>query len=335
MRRVLVPLHVPALVPHVRRKAQIVSLEGQQMGTTWTVTVAAAADIAAGIVERQIGRTVDECLACVIAQMSQWEPSSDLSRFNRAEAGRWQALPEDFFFVLKQALDLARETDGAYDPTVGALTELWGFGASGRRDDMPDVCDIKNARARIGWRRLAIDSQRRAILQPGGVKLDLSSIAKGFAVDLVSETLTKLGLRDHLVEIGGELRGSGFKPDYSPWWVAIGGSDGPPDDTIVALHGLSVATSGDANRFITWQGRRYSHTIDPRTGYPITDRLASVTVFDHSCMRADALATVLSVLGKEDGFQFACERNIAAKFELRVANGTEDRMTPAFSAMMH
>jgi thiamine biosynthesis lipoprotein len=300
------------------------------MGTTWTVKVAAPPSTA----ENDILCWVDECLSCVIAQMSQWEPSSEISRYNRAQAGSWSAISDGFYLVLKQALDLARQTDGAYDPTIGALTEVWGFGAAGRRDDLPDEHDIEAARAQVGWRRLAIDSERRAVFQPGGVKLDLSSIAKGFAVDLVSDALVKCGLRDHLVEIGGELRGCGIKPDYSPWWVQIDEPDGRSDDTIVALHQLSIATSGDAQRFIAQGGRRYSHTIDPRTGRPITDTLASVTVFDQSCMRADALATALSVLGAEQGFQFACERNIAAKFVLRDAGRNKDRLTPAYAAML-
>jgi thiamine biosynthesis lipoprotein len=172
------------------------------------------------------------------------------------------------------------------------------------------------------------------MLQPGGVRLDLSAIAKGFAVDLVSELLTRRGLTDHLVEIGGELRGSGIKPDHSPWWVALDGADDTMGDTVVALHDLSVATSGDAQRFIAADGRKFSHTIDPRTGWPIPETLASVTVFDRSCMRADALATALSVLGPEEGHAYAVKRKIAARFLLRGARGVAERMTPAFAAML-
>ncbi len=329
MRRVLVPLHVPDIAPLVQRAAQIVSLHGETMGTTWSVKFAARE----GDLGCNIRDVIEAKLALVIAQMSQWDRDSDLSQFNRAGAGSWHILPDEFLGVLTYALSLARMTHGAYDPTIGALTELWGFGATGRRSDLPGTDNIARACGRAGWQRIVIDEGRRTVMQPGGVQLDLSSIAKGFAVDLVSDALTRRGFADHLVEIGGELRGSGTKPDQSPWWVALDGSDGTIGETIVALHGLSVATSGDAQRFIAADGRKFSHTIDPRTGWPIPDALASVTVLERSCMRADALATALSVLGAEAGHAFASARDVAARFLVRGEGGIQERMTPAFVAM--
>lgn len=261
--------------------------------------------------------------------MSQWESGSVLSRFNAAPAGSWHELPGEFFKVLDHALSLARETGGAYDPTIGALTELWGFGASGRRSELPPAPVVDKARARCGWQRVRLDMSRRAAFQPGGAQIDLSSIAKGFAVDLMSEALSRRGIADHLVEIGGELRGSGTKPDLSPWWVEIEGAG----DLVIALHGISIATSGDARRYIEDRGRKLSHTLDPRSGRPIPDDLAFVTVLDCSCMKADALATALSVLGAEAGMGFARERGIAARFVLRGPGGPIERMTPAFAEM--
>ena len=328
MRRVLVPLHVPDLAPLVPRAAQIISLDGETMGTTWSVKAATA------IADQHILQMVENALALVIQQMSQWEPNSNISGFNRAAADAWHDLPDEFLFVLAYALDLARETDGAYDPTIGALSELWGFGSSGRREDVPDRSAIDTARQHCGYRNLRLDHERQAALQPGGLQLDLSSIAKGFAVDLVSETLLKRGVTNYLVEIGGELRGSGVKPDGSPWWVALEGGDGKPDGVIVALHGLSVATSGDVRRYIKDGERRLSHTLEPRTGWPVSDQLTSVTVFDRSCMKADALATALTVLGSDEGYDFAVARDIAARFIIREATGLREQMTPAFAAML-
>ena len=328
MRRVLVPLHVPDIAPLVPRAAQIVSLDGETMGTTWSVKAATA------IADQHILQIVENALALVIRQMSQWEANSDISRFNRAATSTWHVLPDEFFSVLKYALDLARETDGAYDPTVGALSELWGFGASGRRDDVPGQSAIVEARQHCGYHNLRLDYARRVALQPGGMQLDLSSIAKGFAVDLVSETLSKRGVTDHLVEIGGELRGSGVRPDGSPWWVALEGGDGKPDGAIVALHGLSIATSGDVWRHIKDGERRLSHTLDPRTGWPVSNKLTSVTVFDRCCMKADALATALTVLGSDEGYDFAVARDIAARFIIRETAGLQEGMTPAFAAML-
>ena len=328
MRRVLIPSHVPTLAPLASPAAQDVSevttLAGETMGTIWSVKAVTKTP------EYELRRLIESRLSLVIAQMSQWEPDSDLSAFNAAPAGTWQKLPEELFAVLDHALSLARDTDGAFDPTLGALSELWGFGASSRRGDVPDAAEVEEASRRGGWWRVRIDPSRRAMLQPGAVALDLCSIAKGFAVDLVSETLSKLGVVDHLVDIGGELRGSGIKPDRSPWWVEIEAAS----DLVVALHGLSVATSGDARRFIEHDGLRLSHTLDPRSGLPIPDDLASVTVLAPSCMKADALATALSVLGPEAGLQYARKRGIAARFAIRFAGGMVERLTPAFAEML-
>jgi thiamine biosynthesis lipoprotein len=328
MRRVLIPSHVPTLAPLARRAAQavsnVVSLAGETMGTSWSVKAVTR------MPPDHLNPLIERCLSLVIAQMSQWQSGSDLSRFNSAPAGSWHALPDEFFFVLQYALALARDTEGAYDPTLGALTELWGFGVSGRRREIPGLGAIDQARARAGWRRVTLDASRRAAFQPGGVQLDLSSIAKGFAVDLVSEALIKCGTADYLVEIGGELRGSGTKPDLSPWWVEIEGAR----DLVIALHGVSVATSGDARRYLEDRGRRLSHTLDPRTGRPIADDLASVTVIAASCMKADAIATALSVLGAEQGVQFARDRGIAARFLSRGPDGPQERTTPAFETML-
>lgn len=328
MRRVLIPAHVPTLAPLASRAAQDVSevttFAGETMGTTWSVKAVTKTP------EYELRRLIESRLSLVIAQMSQWEPGSDLSAFNAAPAGTWRQLPEELFAVLDHALSLARDTDGAFDPTLGALSELWGFGASGCRGDVPDGAQVGEAIGKGGWWRVRIDPSRRAMLQPGGVALDLCSIAKGFAVDLVSDTLSKRGVVDHLVEIGGELRGSGTKPDRSPWWVEIEAAS----DLVVALHGLSVATSGDARRFIEHDGRRLSHTLDPRTGRPIPDNLASVTVLAPSCMKADALATALSVLGPESGMRHARKRGIAARFAIRSAGGLIERLTPAFAEML-
>lgn len=303
------------------------ALSGRTMGTEWSVRFVAGPEVGPG----QVRRAVEATFARVIAEASGWEPTSDLCRFNRAPAGTLQMLPHGLFSVLDHALALARETRGAIDPTVGGLVDLWGFGPPGPRTEPPDAAAIAAARARTGWNRLLVDRERQAVLQPGGVALDLSGIAKGWAVDLVSERLSGDGIADHLVEVGGELRGQGMKPDGQPWWVAL---EAPPDragtETLAALHGLSIATSGDYRRFFTAGGRRFAHTIDPRTGWPCADPPASVTVVHASCMAADALATALTVLGAEAGLAHAARHGIAALFVLRDG----ERTSPAFAAML-
>jgi len=332
MRQVLVPRDVAPLMALRAPDASIVSLGGETMGTTWSVKVVQPA----GTSTASLHGAIERLLAGVIREMSTWVGDSDISLFNDAAAGTWRVLPPDFLTVLWHALSVAELSGGAYDPTSGALIDLWGFGPHGR-PHLPDGDAIVAAQARCGWKRIRIDRVRAC--QPGGVRLDFSSIAKGFAVDKVSAHLHALGRPDHLVEIGGELSGHGTKPDGSPWWVAL---ETPQSDeklteaneAIVALHGFAIATSGDSQRYVERDGRRLSHTIDPRTGYPASDDLASVSVLHRRCMHADALATALAVLGPEDGFAFATDHHVAARFVVRRAAGLDIKMTPAMLAML-
>ena len=329
-RQVVIPLRLRP--PLNRRGNTVTALRGETMGTTWSVKLARQADLDC----ERLRSGIEQVLARIVAQMSNWDAGSDLSRFNRAGAGNWHRLPADFYVVLDHALALADDTDGAYDPTVGPLVDLWGFGPGGMKPLLPRENDIEAARARCGFHKLKLDRKARCVLQPGAVSLDLCGIAKGYAVDRIARFLHEEGHRDYLVEIGGELRGEGQKPDGSPWWVAL---ETPRDhndarsETIVALQGLGVATSGDYRRYFKNQGVRYAHSIDPRRGYPVSNGVLSVTVLHRSCMRADALATALMVLGLDDGLQFAAARNIAALFVLEDKGGLQFRRTPAFAAM--
>ena len=296
--------------------ASIVSLGGETMGTTWSVKLVQPASVSTAA----LCGGLERALASIVCEMSTWIGDSNISRFNDAAPGAWHAMPDDLMVVLRHALAVAEMSEGAYDPTAGALVELWGFGPHGR-PHVPAEDAIAAARLRCGWQRIRVDGNR--VYQPGGVRLDFSSIAKGFAVDKASAYLHSLGKPDHLVEIGGELSGSGTKPDGGPWWVAL---ESPPlaadnhgsqlRETVVALHGLAIATSGDSQRYFQHEGRRLSHTIDPRTGYPASDQLTSVTVFHRRCIRADALATALAVLGPDEGFRFALDHDVAARFVL-------------------
>jgi thiamine biosynthesis lipoprotein len=243
-------------------------------------------------------------------------------------------VPGDLFAVLSHALEAARDSGGAFDPTIGPVVNLWGFGPDPSSRSVPDDAALAAARGRCGWRRLVLDSAGRRALQPGGLYVDLSGIAKGYAVDLVARHLEDQGVGSFLIEIGGELRGRGVKPDGSPWWVALETPAGIASETIVALHGLSAATSGDYRKFFADGEARWSHTIDPRTGRPVRGDLASVTVLHPGCMEADALATALGVLGVDAGLAHAAERGIAARFLVRAGAGFTEHATPAFEAML-
>lgn len=331
MRRVL----VPHAVPSAPRGADggVSSFRGVTMGTTWSVNLVAPKSLSLLDALNGVQRELDR----VVAQMSTWEAASDLSRFNRASAGTWHLLPEEFFAVLSYALSVAEISGGAYDPTIGPLVNLWGFGPEPARTTQPVAADLDAARARCGWRQLLLEPEGRRAFQPGGLYVDLSSVAKGFGVDQAARFLFEIGVRDFLVEIGGELRGEGTKPDGTPWWVAL---ERPPtggaalDETVAALHGLSIATSGDYRKFVEIDGCRLPHTIDPRTGAPVAGKPSSVTVLHRECMRADALATAITVLGADEGMRFAERQGVAALCLTRARHGFDERMTSAFASLL-
>jgi thiamine biosynthesis lipoprotein len=340
-RAVLVPSEIDPSPPPAG--GRVLALAGQSMGTAWSARVvvpaaAAATPAAAGELQAALQAELD----AVVAQMSHWEPGSQLSVYNRAPAGTWHDLAPQFFDVMAYALTIADASAGAYDPAAGALVNLWGFGPAGRYDQAGFYAPAPDAIARVQAARAAarpqLDRAGRRLYQPGGAVLDLSSIAKGYGVDRLAQCLNGRGLRHYVVEVGGELRGAGVKPDGQPWWVEV---EGVPDagagltPPVVALHGLAIATSGDYWRYFQQpHGRRASHTLDPRSGAPIANDVASVTVLAPTCMAADAWSTTLTVLGPDGGLAFAAERALAARFLLRRGAGLAEVCSPAWSALL-
>ncbi|MDP9899946.1 FAD:protein FMN transferase [Variovorax ginsengisoli] len=296
--------------------SRLQTLSGRTMGTTWTLKF----DNPQMRPLAPIAQAVEQALAQVIEQMSTWEPDSDISRYGRATPGSRCAVPPEFAQVLDCALHWAQASGGAIDPTVGPLVAWWGFGAEAQdppawplRD--PRLASLADARARVGWHRIAFDRNTRTVLQPGGMALDFSGVAKGFAVDHVVAALQAMEITQLLMEVGGELRGVGRRPDGSAWQVQVDAGDAPAPR--IALADLAIATSGDRWHGHTQGGRRWSHTIDPRTGEPASAALASVSVLHAQCMHADALATALTVLGPVDGPAFADAHAVAALFVCR------------------
>ncbi|CAB3906266.1 FAD:protein FMN transferase [Achromobacter insuavis] len=309
--------------------ARAAALAGATMGTTWSARLA----LPAGRDEAAARQAIQAALDEVVAQMSTWEAESDISRYNRAGPG-WRELPAAFFHVLRHALALAEDSDGAYDPTVGPLVNAWGFGPWQRGFEPPSPAAIDAARARCGWHRVALDPARQAAHQPGGIYLDLSSIAKGYGVDRAAQALDALGLTDYLVEVGGELRARGQRPDGQPWRVAVEVPDGSDAHALaLPLRDLAIATSGDYRRYAGEGDARYAHTIDPRSGQPVRNGVASVTVLHAHCMQADALATALTVLGERDGLAYAERHRLAALFIMRDAGGYRVDASAAFQAL--
>ncbi|ATY32517.1 FAD:protein FMN transferase [Sphingomonas psychrotolerans] len=293
------------------------------MGTSWMVRIAGTRQRLSAAVEPAIRAALDR----IIAQMSQWEPESDLSRFNRAAPGSWHMLPPEFARVLAAALDVAARSDGAFDPAIGELVDLWGFGPSGPRPGLPPI-------AAPGVRQIEFDPLLLRARRGAGAALDFSGIAKGYAVDAVAECLLGLGLEDFLVEIGGELRGSGVKPDGQPWWVDVEQAPGALVAPIrIALHGLAIATSGDYRRHFEAGGRLYAHTLDPRTGAPLDNGVASTTILHPQCVLADAWATALTVLGPDQGLSVAEREGLAMHMVVRGESGCREYLSSAFAAL--
>jgi FAD:protein FMN transferase len=277
--------------------AALVDLGGETMGTMWSVRLAAPSGFDAAATRAAIAARLDG----IVAEMSQWEPHSLLSRFNGLAAGEWADLPGDFAHVVARGLAIAEASGGSFDPTLGRLAALRGFGSG-----LADPGDRAEARAAAGWQRLAFDPEARRVQQPGGLWLDFSGIAKGHAVDTIADLLEARGIRNCLVEIGGELVGRGIRPDAEPWWVDL---ESPPGVALeplrIALHDLAVATSGDY--------RRGPHTLDPRTGRATTNGVVSVSVIHETALAADAWATALTVLGPEAGMALAEGEGLAAR----------------------
>lgn len=303
--RVAIPDRVD---PHAFRRrdpgARIDRFDGETMGTNWSLLAVSPPSGTRSVVE--------QTLAWLIATFSHWDSRSAISMFNRSPIGEWCELPEPLAFVLGMGLDLWKRTDGAFDPAAGRLTDLWGFGPPGPRSAPPPDASIVELMAAGGARAIERDGNRARRLCD--VTLDLSGIAKGYAVDALSQRLEASGVHDFLIEIGGEFVGRGIRPDGQPWWVELEsppGVDAPP--LTIALHDTALATSGDYRRYMTHDGRRFGHTLDPRVGRPIDNDVVSVSALDRSCMMADAWATALTVLGLNQGTRFADANGLSAR----------------------
>lgn len=318
MRVAIPPTIDPAAFARQRAEVAIGSASGRSMGTTWRVRATGASTGA-------ITAIVVPVLDRVVAQMSHWSARSTLSRFNGSPPGDWHLLEPGFATVIDAALAIARDSGGAFDPAAGALVDLWGFGPHGPCAP-PDAAAVAQAAADGGWRALDWDPAMRRLRRRRPVRLDLSGIAKGFAVDAVCDALIAAGLPDHLVEIGGEVRGGGVRPDRQPWWVD---AEPIPDLTTeplrIAACDVAVATSGDYVRG--------AHTLDPATGRPIAHATAAVTVIHPRCCVADAWATALTVLPPVQARTIATDRQLPARIVERTCPATE-WLSPALAVML-
>ncbi len=305
-------------------------MSGRTMGTTYNVTYRPTPNTPT-VKDLQI--EVDALLAEINHTMSTYDQESELSHFNRLRTTDWVPASASLRHVLKAALEVGAQSEGAFDITVGALVNLWGFGPEVHSDRIPLERDIAAARMRSGLDKITVSETQPAIRKHRpDVFLDLSGIAKGYGVDRVAELMTAHGIEHYMVEIGGEIRVRGLKERDTPWRIAIEKplSGERSVHTMLALSDISLATSGNYRNFFEIAGRRYSHTIDPTTGWPVDHHLVSVTVLAETSMRADAWATAFQVLGPERGMAIAERLNLPVLFVVEQNGQFEEHVCCAF-----
>ncbi len=291
----------------------VTSLSGRTMGTGYIIKYVAP-DL--NQTSEEVKKQVDQLLVDINQEMSTYIPDSEISKLNQNRTGNWIELSPRLFTVVVAAESINQLSDGAFDATIGPLVNLWGFGPDGKHV-LPNQTQIDQAKQVIGFEHLQIDKERQSLKKKRpDIYLDLSAIAKGYGVDLVGQFLSDIGIDNYMVDIGGEIKTRGTKKGEF-WKIGIETPD-PSSRTIqkiLAISNMAVATSGGYRNFFESGGENFSHTINPKTGYPIKHRLASVTVFDpESCMNADALATTLMILGPQSGMSFAQTNDVAAYF---------------------
>lgn len=294
-------------------EAAEVLFEGSVMGTTYHVKLANHTDNEKQRIEPDLGQSIHQRLSDLDKRFTTYQPASELMMLNAAPLHQPIPVSKEMIAVLLLAKAMFDLTEGAFDPSVGPLVDLWGFGATLRDDQIPPKKQIQKMLLSIGFNGLSIDVAKQVVIKTKPVILDLSAIAKGYAVDQVAALLTAKGFNNYLVEVGGELRASGRKSEGRPWRIAVERPSLQQGlvQQAITLENKAVATSGNYRNFFEVNGQRYSHTIDPRTGYPVQHAIVSATVITDESARADALATAFMVMGHEAALALAEQHKMA------------------------
>lgn len=303
------------------------------MGTSFSITIVAPPN---AIVLEGLQGEIETELARVETLASTYLPDSELSRFNRAYSSDWQTISGELCTILSEALRISRQTDGAFDLTIGPLVNLWGFGPTEMDQRLPTTAEINTALQDVGYAGLTLDCARPAARKAAPhLLVDLSGWAKGYAVDRLAQLLDDSAIENYLVEIGGEIRTRGHSANAQEFSIGIEApiAGKATVGATLRITNAAIATSGDYRNFREINGVRYSHTIDPRTGSPIEHQLASVTVVSDTAARADAMATALLVLGPDAGMTFANDNEIAAYFIAVTSAGTRSSQSRMFTSM--
>ena len=311
----------------------VAKFEGESMGSFYHATLAGVLSEEEAV---RAQKAVETALEDVNTKMSTYREDSELSRFNRHPGADPFPVSAETAEVFRIALAVSEQSDGAFDITVGPLVNAWGFGPDSEGPP-PDDAAVAALRERVGWRLVSVDAENRLTKARADVYCDLSAVAKGYAVDKAAEALERLGITDYMVEVGGEVRAKGASPKGGPWRIGI---EKPrygerSVQEVVLMGSGALATSGDYRNFRMVDGKRFSHTVDPKTGRPIEHSLASASVLHPSCAWADAYATALMVLGPEAGRAFAEAQGLAVSLLVHAGEDRFDTVnTPAFNAAL-
>ena len=277
-------------------------IQGRTMGTTYQVKVVTGHSQSISGLKEKLDARLEE----INQSMSTYKEDSEISRFNASQlVDKSFKISNDFYQVMKTAQTIYQQSGGAWDGTVNPLVDLWGFGRAGRKTTVPQQKDISELLPDIGFKNIEIVASGYLVKKRPTVTLDLSSIAKGYGVDQLVDVVRKEGYQNYLVEIGGEVFASGYRKDGKLWRIGINRPkiDAAFDDVykVINLHNKAFATSGDYRNFFVVDGIRYSHIIDPRTGYPVSNGVVSATIISETCIFADGLATAIMVMGADRG----------------------------------
>ena len=309
-------------------------LRGETMGTSYSVKLVSdqsrsSAEIAS------LKESIDRALKQVDRLMSTYRNDSEVSQINQLAVNQSLKVSPQTFEVLSEALRISKLSDGFFDITVGPLVDLWGFGPKFRTDFAPKSSQIASAKKQVNWRAISLAGQN--LTKSELVEIDLSAIAKGYAVDRVALALETAGVKNYLVEVGGEISVMGHNKFHKEWVLGIERPNivGRKAYTTLNLSGNSLATSGDYRNYYEKDGHRYSHTIDPKTGYPVEHKLASVSVVSETCMEADAFATALMAMGERKGYEFALKQGINAYFIYRENGAYNFIYTPGIKPFLN
>ena len=319
-------------------------IAGKTMGTSFSIQFYFSEEQDRTITQRDvlsIKLSAENRLEAIEQSMSTYRKDSELSLLNLAKVGEWVVVSKELMLVLQAAQNISELSNGAFDISVGPLVNLWGFGPEYSLRDKPKQAEIAALLEQgVGYQYLELDQDNLRVKKGKPLYLDLSAIAKGYAVDRLTELLSEHGIKNYLVEIGGELRAAGYKPNKQMWRVAV---EKPildvlaverEIDSVLPLLDMGIASSGDYRNFFKQDDVIYSHTINPKTGLPVSHGLASVTVLHESCMQADALATAFMVMGPKESLRLANELGLSVLLIVRESQGFSEHLSSAMKSFI-